>query len=59
MRDESILQMSVNSVTDEKNYLKYHDGNSDDSNDHYSIKKQMLRYLSRVADRNKPLFVFN
>lgn len=59
MRDESILQMSVNSVTDEKNYSRRDDGASDDSNDHYSIKKQMLRYLSRVADRNKPLFVFN
>ena len=23
------------------------------------IKQQMIRYLSRVADRNKPMFVFN
>ncbi len=35
------------------------DAASHDSNDHFSIKKQMIRYLSRVADRNKPLFVFN
>ena len=59
MRDESILHMSVNSVTDEKHYMRHDDENSNDSNNHYSIKKQMLRYLSRVADRNKPLFVFN
>jgi hypothetical protein len=60
MRDESILQMSVNSVTDEKNYLRHDDENSTDSNNnYYSIKKQMIRYLSRVADRNKPMFVFN
>lgn len=60
MRDESILQMSVNSVTDERNYLRHDDENSTDSNNnYYSIKKQMIRYLSRVADRNKPMFVFN
>ena len=61
MRDESIMQMSVNSVTD-GNFIHMHengDCQSHDSNDHFSIKKQMIRYLSRVADRNKPLFVFN
>jgi hypothetical protein len=58
MRDDRILHMSINSVTDERNYLG--DGNSEDSSqDYYSIKKQMIRYLSRVADRNKPMFVFN
>ena len=60
MRDDSIMHMSVNSVTD-NNFIihKGEDAQSCDSNDHFSIKKQMIRYLSRVADRNKPLFVFN
>jgi hypothetical protein len=57
MRDENIQQMSINSVTD---YMRHADDNSEDSNqDYYSIKKQMIRYMSRVADRNKPMFVFN
>lgn len=59
MRDESIMHMSVNSVTDGNFILHEGDAQSHDSNDHFSIKKQMIRYLSRVADRNKPLFVFN
>jgi len=59
MRDESIMHMSVNSVTDGNFILCEADAQSHDSNDHFSIKKQMIRYLSRVADRNKPLFVFN
>lgn len=60
MRDENIMQRSINSVTDEKYYMRHEDGNSEDSSqDYYSIKKQMIRYLSRVADRNKPMFVFN
>ncbi len=60
MRDESIMHMSVNSVTDNNFQVhKGEDAHSCDSNDHFSIKKQMIRYLSRVADRNKPLFVFN
>lgn len=59
MRDKSILQMSVNSVTDGKFRRGGADTRSVDSNDARSIKKQMIRYLSRVADRNKPLFVFN
>ena len=59
MRDESIMHMSVNSVTDGNFILHEGDNQSHDSNDHFSIKKQMIRYLSRVADRNKPLFVFN
>ena len=57
---ESIMHMSVNSVTDGNfAYVAGDDAASHDSNDHFSIKKQMIRYLSRVADRNKPLFVFN
>ena len=44
------------SVTD---YGRHDDSNSNDSNNYFSIKKQMIRYLSRVADRNKPMFVFN
>jgi len=57
---ESIMHMSVNSVTDGNFcYVAGDDTASHDSNDHFSIKKQMIRYLSRVADRNKPLFVFN
>ena len=59
MRYESIMHMSVNSVTDGNFILHEGDAKSQDSNDHFSIKKQMIRYLSRVADRNKPLFVFN
>ena len=60
MRDpESIMHMSVNSVTDGSFMVHGDDAASHDSNDHFSIKKQMIRYLSRVADRNKPLFVFN
>ena len=59
MRDESFMHMSVNSVTDGNFILHEGDNQSHDSNDHFSIKKQMIRYLSRVADRNKPLFVFN
>ena len=30
-----------------------------DSIDQKSTKKEMIRYLSRILDRNKPLFVFN
>jgi len=56
MRDESILQMSIN---DDRHKGRPDDENSNDSNNYYSIKKQMIRYLSRVADRNKPMFVFN
>ena len=59
MRDESIMHMSVNSVTDGNFILHEADAQSHDSNDHFSIKKQMIRYLSRVTDRTKPLFVFN
>lgn len=59
MRDESIMHMSVNSVTDGNFILHDGDAQSHDSNEPFSIKKQMIRYLSRVADRNKPLFVFN
>ena len=47
------------SVTDERQHGRHDDENSNDSNNYYSIKKQMIRYLSRVADRNKPMFVFN
>lgn len=59
MRDDSIMHMSVNSVIDGNFAIRVGSENSHDSNDHFSIKKQMIRYLSRVADRNKPLFVFN
>ena len=30
-----------------------------DSSDQKSTKKEMIRFLSRILDRNKPLFVFN
>ena len=56
---ESIMHMSVNSVTDGSFMVHGDDAASHDSNEYFSIKKQMIRYLSRVADRNKPLFVFN
>jgi hypothetical protein len=52
----SIGHLSVNSVTDEY----YIAAQSETDSQHNSmVKKEMLRYLSRVADRNKPLFVFN
>jgi len=52
----SVGHISVNSVTDEH----YYRANSDsDSQSNAFVKKQMIRYLSRVHDRNKPLFVFN
>lgn len=56
---ESVMHMSVNSVTDGSFMVHGDDAASHDSNEYFSIKKQMIRYLSRVADRNKPLFVFN
>ena len=30
-----------------------------DSSDQKSTKKEIIRFLSRIMDRNKPLFVFN
>ena len=39
MRDESIMHMSVNSVTDGNFILHEGDAQSHDSNDHFSIKK--------------------
>ena len=30
-----------------------------DSSDQKSTKKEMIRFLSRILDKNKPLFVFN
>lgn len=60
MRDERILQMDCDSVTDSGNYVSHCDASSNDSkNNHHQIKKSMIGYLSRVADRNKPMFVFN
>ena len=50
----SIGQLSVNSVTDE-----YYIAACDESEHSQAVKRQMIRYLSRVADRNKPLFMFN
>lgn len=50
----SIGQLSVNSVTDE-----YYIAACDESEHAQAVKQQMIRYLSRVADRNKPLFMFN
>lgn len=32
---------------------------SGDSSEQQSTKKEMIRFLSRIMDRNKPLFVFN
>ena len=61
MRDESAMQMSAHSVTDERFIVRdgNHDATSFDSNEYTNTKRQMLRYMSRVADKNKPLFVFN
>jgi len=36
-----------------------HSSRSFDSSDQKSTKKEMIRFLSRILDRNKPLFVFN
>ena len=36
-----------------------HSSRSYDSSDQKSTKKQMIRFLSRILDKNKPLFVFN
>ena len=36
-----------------------HSSRSYDSSDQKSTKKEMIRFLSRILDRNKPLFVFN
>jgi len=52
----SIGHLSVNSVTDEYYIAAQSDT---DSQHNILVKKEMIRYLSRVADRNKPLFVFN
>jgi hypothetical protein len=50
----SIGQLSLNSVTDKSYIAAYRESDNDKA-----IKKQMIRYLSRVSDRNKPLFMFN
>ena len=36
-----------------------HSSRSYDSSDQKQTKKEMIRFLSRILDRNKPLFVFN
>ena len=36
-----------------------HSSRSFDSSDQKQTKKEMIRFLSRILDRNKPLFVFN
>jgi hypothetical protein len=33
--------------------------NSSRNTKYLKIKKEMVKFLSRVADKNKPLFVFN
>lgn len=50
----SIGQLSINSVTDE-----YYIAATDESEHAQLVRRQMIRYLSRVSDRNKPLFMFN
>ena len=40
-------------------YKDNHSSRSFDSSDQKSTKKEMIRFLSRILDRNKPLFVFN
>lgn len=46
----------MNSVTDEY-YIAAQ--SETDSQQNSVVKREMIRYLSRVADRTKPLFVFN
>ena len=36
-----------------------HSSRSFDSDNQKGTKKEMIRFLSRILDRNKPLFVFN
>jgi hypothetical protein len=48
--------MSFNSVTDEK-YIAAASQSESDYNK--QVKSEMLSYLSRVSDKNKPLFMFN
>ncbi len=50
----SISHLSLNSVTDE-----YYIAANNESEQSQAVRKQMVRYLSRVSDKNKPLFVFN
>ena len=48
--------LSFNSVTDEK----YIAAASKSESEHNNLEKtEMLNYLSRVSDKNKPLFMFN
>jgi hypothetical protein len=46
--------VSLNSVTDEQ-YIQA----QSESDQCQQNKKQMIRYLHKVNDRNKPLFIFN
>jgi len=47
-------QLSLNSVTDE-----YYIAACNETEQSLAVRKQMIRYLSRVSDKNKPLFMFN
>jgi len=47
-------QLSLNSVTDE-----YYIAACNETEQSQAVRKQMIRYLSRVSDKNKPLFMFN
>jgi len=42
-----------------KNQPDNHSSRSFDSDNQKGTKKEMIRFLSRILDRNKPLFVFN
>lgn len=50
----SMGQLSLNSVTDE-----YYIAACNETEQSQAVRKQMIRYLSRVSDKNKPLFMFN
>lgn len=43
----------------DQQYSNGQSSRSYDSSDQRSMKKEMIRYLSRILDKNKPLFVFN
>lgn len=49
--------MGKTSARDANN--EYYSSRSGDSSEQRSTKKEMIRFLSRILDRNKPLFVFN
>ena len=62
MTDQSfVMKNNTSEMPAPINTLRNGDTNSSLSYDssNFSNKKEMVRFLSRILDRNKPLFVFN